>query len=104
MWIFVVTSFTRYNKIGRENQKKFEKEVMKDGFYHLHSNLYVRYCVSSKNAVVHKARVKKAMPDEGADISILMLPGNMEQNIFHSLRRRRNKKSHYAKPSLVEFF
>ena len=53
MWIFVVTSFTRYNKIGRENQKKFEKEVMKDGFYHLHSNLYVRYCVSSKNAVVH---------------------------------------------------
>jgi hypothetical protein len=29
MWIYVVTSFTRYSKVGREAQKRFEKSIMK---------------------------------------------------------------------------
>ena len=38
MWIYVVTSFTRYSKVGREAQKQFDRILQKDGFHHLHSN------------------------------------------------------------------
>lgn len=103
MWIFVVTSFTRYSKIGREAQKKFDSEIQKDGFFHLHSNIFVRYCVSSKNATIHKERVKVLIPEAGCDVSILLIPDNMENNIYHSLGRRRKKKICYDKPQMVEF-
>ena len=59
MWIYVVTSFTRYSKVGREAQKQFDRILQKDGFHHLHSNLYVRYCSTASNAAIHKERVKK---------------------------------------------
>lgn len=57
MWVYVVTSFTRYNKVGRAAQKEFERNMLKDGFHHLHPNLYVRYCSTGGNAyffIYHK--------------------------------------------------
>ncbi len=104
MWIFVVTSFTRYNTVGRKARGLFHKEVLKDGFFQLHENLYIRYCSTSKNALVHKERVKNLMLNRCCDISIIIVPDSMENNIYHSLGRKRSKKIIYGKHGNVEFF
>ena len=70
MWVYVVTSFTRYSKVGREAQNNFERDILKDGFHHLHLNLYVRYCFTASNAVIHKERVKELIPRECYYISL----------------------------------
>ena len=104
MWIYVVTSFTRYSKVGREAQKEFDRSLLKDGFRHLHSNLYVRYCTTSSNANMHKERVKTLIPIRNCDVSIIISADSQEQNAYHSLNRKRTKKFRYEKPEMVEFF
>lgn len=98
-----MTSFTRYNKVGREAQKEFERELHKDGFHRLHANLYVRYCTTGSNAAVHKERVKRVMPCNCCDISIIMVSDSQEGNVYHSLNRRKKNKIDYSKPIVVEF-
>lgn len=104
MWIYVVTSFTRYSKVGREAEKLFGRVLEKDGFHHLHSNLYVRYCATSSNALMHKEKIKKIIPQYLCDVSIILSADNQEDNIYHSLNRKRTKNIKYSKPSNVEFF
>lgn len=104
MWIYVVISFTRYSKVGREAQRLFDRDMQKDGFHHLHSNLYVRYCSTSSNATIHKERVKEMIPNVSCDISIIMSSDSQEQNTYHSINRRRKKRILYGKPLSVEFF
>lgn len=104
MWIYVITSFTRYSKVGREAQKCFERKLQRDGFHHLHSNLYVRYCFTAANAAIHKERVKEIIPRDCCDISIILSSDSQEQSIYHSINRRRKKRLSYGKPSNVEFF
>lgn len=99
-----MTSFTRYSKVGREAQKLFDRNIQKDGFHHLHSNLYVRYCSTSSNAAIHKERVKEMIPSVSCDISIIMSSDSQEQNIYHSINRKRKKRILYGKPLHVEFF
>ncbi len=104
MWIYVVISFTRYNKVGRDAQKKFEKALLKDGFHHLHSNLFLRYCSTSSNANVHKERIKMIIPQHLCDISIIFSSDSQEENVYHSLTRKRTRILQYNKPTNVEFF
>ena len=104
MWIYIVTSFTRYNIIGRKAQKDFERALAKDGFHHLHQNLHVRYCTTSNSAAIHKERVKKMIPYVCCDVSIIMSSDGQELNTLHCLNRKRSKKNTYEKPSMVEFF
>lgn len=103
MWIYVATSFTRYRKVGLAAKKIFDTAMAKDGFHHLHANLYLRYCTTASNAAMHKERVKRIIPCDCCDISIIMIPDSQEQNVYHSLTRKRKKKILYDKPSLVEF-
>ena len=104
MWIFVVTSFTRYNTIGRKAKKAFHRAILNDGFFHLHENLYVRYCSTFTNANIHKERVKRMIPTKCCDISIILSADSQENNVFHSLNRKRSKKIVYGKHGNVEFF
>lgn len=104
MWIYVVTSFTRYSKVGREAQRNFEKAILKDGFHHLHSNLFVRYCSTGSSAAMHKERVKEIIPCNCCDISIILSSDSQEQNTYHSIKRKRKKRLSYGKPLDVEFF
>ena len=85
-------------------QKSFERVLLKDGFYHLHANMYVRYCTTGSNAAVHKERVKKVIPEKNCDISIIIPPDSQEHNTYHCLNRKHSKKHSYSKPSMVEFF
>lgn len=104
MWIYVVTSFTRYSKVGRKAEKDFCRALMRDGFQCLHANLHVRYCTSSSNALMHKERVKRLLPSKGCDISIILSADNVEQNTYHCLLRKRKQRPDLTKPSLLEFF
>ena len=104
MWIFVVTSFTRYNQVGRKAKRIFHNAILKDGFFQLHENLYVRHCRTSQNADIHKDRIKSMIPQKCCDISIIMAPDSQENNIYHSLNRKRSKKIVYGKHGNVEFF
>lgn len=99
-----MTSFTRYSKVGREAQKRFEREMKKDGFHHLHSNLYVRYCSTGSNAAMHRERVKEFIPVDCCDISIILSADSQEQNTYHSIHRKKSKMAAYGKPLNVEFF
>lgn len=103
MWIYVATSFSRYRKVGAAARREFESAMQKDGFVHLHPNLFVRYCTTGSNAAMHKARVKQAIPHSHCDVSIMMIPDSQEQNIYHSLNRRRRRQPACEKPSPVEF-
>ncbi len=87
-----------------EAQKIFDRSMLEDGFYHLHANMYVRYCTTGSNAAVHRERVKKMIPCKCCDISIIMSPDSQELNTYHSLNRKHTKKCVYDKPAMVEFF
>ena len=104
MWIYVVTSFTRYSKVGREAQKHFERNMLKDGFHHLHQNLYVRYCSTGSNAAIHRERVKELIPCNCCDISIIVSTDSQGQSTYHSLNRKHKKRLFYGKPLHIEFF
>lgn len=104
MWVYVVTSFTRYNKVGREAKNEFQKAILKDGFFRMHENLYVRYCTTASNANTHKERIKKIIPLRCCDVSIIMSADNQEGNVYHSLNRKRSKSIIYGKHGNVEFF
>lgn len=104
MWIYVVTSFTRYSKVGRKARKDFHKAIIKDGFLQMHENMYVRYCSTSNNANVHKERVKNMIPTKWCDVSIIFSADNQENNAYHSLNRKRSKSYIHEKPKNVEFF
>ena len=104
MWVFVITSFTRYNKVGRKARMDFHRSVLKDGFFHLHENLYVRYCTTSRNAIIHKERIKRIIPQKCCDISIILSSDGNENNIYHSLNRKRSRRIDYGKHENLEFF
>ena len=104
MWIYIVSSFTRYRKIGTEARKSFESAIEKDGFTKLHKNLYVRYCTTGNNAAIHKERIKRLIPQHICDISIIMVPDSQESSVYHSFRQRRKTRPSVIKPSMVEFF
>ncbi|MBP5306514.1 MAG: hypothetical protein J6Y79_00490 [Paludibacteraceae bacterium] len=104
MWVYIVTSFSRYRKVGVNARKKFETAVKKDGFHQMYDNLFVRYCTTSDNASLHKERVKKMIPAEGCNVSIIMVSDGQGSNAYHHLKRKRKPGGVYDKPSPVEFF
>ena len=62
------------------------------------------YCSTGGNALVHKERVKKMIPDCICDISIILSADSQEQNVYHYLKRKRKKNIRYEKPMMIEFF
>lgn len=104
MWIYVVTSFTRYSKVGREARRAFQESLQRDGFFRMHENLFVRYCTTSDNAMRHKERVKACIPPRCCDVSIMLSSDNKGGGAFHSLNRKRTNRLTYGKPTDIEFF
>lgn len=104
MWVYIVTSFTRYNKVGRHARNNFHRALQKDGFFHLHENLYIRHCDNSTSAAKHRERIKKLLPMEQCDVSIILSSDNTEQISHHHLTRKRSKHLIYGKHDDVEFF
>ena len=103
MWIYVISSFTRYSKVGRKARQSFYANLQKDGFYQLHENLFMRHCQSKGNAKMHKSRVMSFLPTENCDITIIMAGDANDDYVFHSLKRKRKSKGNYCMPALVEF-
>ena len=103
MWVYIITSFTRYRKIGTAARREFESAITKDGFVALHRNLFARYCTSSDNATMHKERVKKMIPERGCDVSILLVSDSNMNQAYHRLGCRRGHGT-CVKPEMVDFF
>ena len=89
MWIYVVTSFTRYSKVGRAAKMAFQDALLHDGFFRMHENLFVRYCTTSDNAARHRERIKEAIPARCCDVSVILSSDNTGGGAFHSLNRKR---------------
>ena len=104
LWIYVVTSFTRYSKVGREARRAFQDALQRDGFFRMHENLFVRYCTTSDNAARHKEKIKGCIPARCCDISIILSSDNTGGRAFHSLNRKRTNKVAYGKPAEIEIF
>lgn len=100
----MVTSFTRYSKVGKAARLAFQEALLRDGFFRLHENLYLRYCTTSANAMRHRERIKGLIPERCCDISIIFSSDNTGGGVFHSLNRKRTNRVTYGKPTNIEFF
>ena len=72
MWVLVFFDLPTETKKDRKTYALFRKVLLKDGFSMFQYSIYVRHCPSMENAVVHKNRVKKNLPDKG-NIGILTI-------------------------------
>jgi CRISPR-associated protein Cas2 len=84
MWVFVLFDLPTETATERKIAALFRKHLIKDGFAMFNYSVYIRHCVSSENATVHKKRVKAKLPEKG-NITILQVTdkqfGDMEQYI-----------------------
>ena len=104
MWIYVVMDFSATKK-GRNEKRHFSIELERDGFTKINSNLYVRYCASHSNALMHKERIKKKL-FEKSRISIIFTLNKENEISYHYYGRRRYKNLPQKLDTLpfVEFF
>lgn len=106
MWVYVVMNFSKSTKIGRERQRVFCREIIKDGFQRLYDNLYVRYCSTMENAQVHKKRIIGTIL-ERSQVSIIFVDDRHNGQSYHYFGRnqkRKNEAKILEMPELVEFF
>lgn len=91
---------------GRECKKNFSRQLEKDGFNKLYSNLYIRYCYSMANALVHKKRIMEAISGK-CQISVIIVDDKHNETSYHYLGRKQKRKNDeilLKKPDLIEFF
>lgn len=65
MWLFVFFDLPVTTKRERKIASNFRKDLLKDGFVMLQFSVYVRHCASHESLMVHKKRIKTAMPVTG---------------------------------------
>lgn len=65
MWVLVFFDLPTDTLTDRKYATKFRKDLLKDGFAMFQFSIYMRFCASRENAVVHIKRTKKALPKKG---------------------------------------
>ncbi len=106
MWIYV-----SFNLPFRSNKRKaacdfFVRELVKDGFSKLYTTMYVRYCTSLGNALIHKKRVMERLLPYG-NVSIIIVADQQVDLAYHYCGKKQNEKNELKLPevpSLIEFF
>ena len=79
---------------------------MKDGFTKLYTTMYVRYCTSLGNALIHKKRVMEGVLPFGK-VSIIVVADQQGDLAYHYCGMKQNEKNGMKlpeTPSLIEFF
>ena len=101
MWLFVFFDLPVTTKRERKIASDFRKALVKDGFVMMQFSVYIRHCASYESLVVHKKRVKTAMPLAGK-VSMLAVTdkqyGEME-TIFGKAAKKEIKA-----PIQLDFF
>jgi len=65
MWTLVMYDLPTETKAERKAAARFRKDLLADGFSMFQFSMYVRHSASNENALVHKRRIKKALPEMG---------------------------------------
>ena len=65
MWLITMFDLPVDTKEAREDYRKFVKALFRDGFDRMQFSIYIRYCASEENAIVHRKRVANAVPPDG---------------------------------------
>ena len=84
MWVLALFDLPVMTPKDRRSYSQFRRLLLDDGFMMLQFSVYARYCVGDENAESFRARIRRAIPDEG-HVRILSVTdrqfGKME--IFH---------------------
>ena len=65
MWVMVLFDLPTDTKKERKMAAKFRKELIEDGFTMFQYSIYIRHCASAESADVHKARIRRILPEYG---------------------------------------
>lgn len=106
MWLFISFTFPIYCKKGRTEQAVLCRQLTKNGFTKIHNALYVRYCHTKSNAIVHKKKIISILPQK-CDILIFLILDHQAREIFTHLKTRKSKKTTIFSLEplpLIEFF
>jgi CRISPR-associated protein Cas2 len=101
MWVFVLFDLPTETAAERKAAANFRKHLITDGFTMFNYSVYTRHCASAENALVHRRRTQRHIPEKGS-ITILNLTdkqfGDME--IFVGAKKQDKPKG----PEQLELF
>ncbi len=101
MWVFVLFDLPTETPAERKAAANFRKHLITDGFTMFNYSVYIRHCPSTENALVHKRRTQRQIPEKG-NVTILNLTdkqfGDME--IFIGAKKQAKQKA----PAQLELF
>ncbi len=106
MWVYVSMSFSIRSKQKRILRDNFLKELVKDGFTKLYTTMYVRYCTTLGNALIHKRRIMDKLLPFGR-ISIILVADQQSNLSYHHIGTKQNEKTEKILPEIpdrIEFF
>ena len=106
MWVYVSMSFSIRSKQKRMQRDRFIKELVKDGFVKLYATMYVRYCTTLCNALIHKRRVMEKLLPFGR-ISIILVADQQANLSYHRIGTKQDEKKEKKlpeTPNSIEFF
>ena len=88
MWVMVLFDLPTATKSERRIAQQFRKGLQQDGFVMFQFSIYIRFCQSMENSLVHTKRVKSLLPEKGK-VGIFSITdkqfGRME--IFHGVKQ-----------------
>lgn len=93
MWVLVFFDLPTETRLERKIASSFRKKLLDDGFAMFQFSIYMRFCASRENAVVHIKRTKNNLPPQGK-VGVLQITdrqfGMME--LFYGKKAVENEK------------
>ncbi|MFM1854152.1 MAG: hypothetical protein RL164_1470 [Bacteroidota bacterium] len=88
MWVMVLFDLPTETKSERRIAQQFRKGLQHDGFVMFQFSIYIRFCQSSENALVHTNRVKSLLPEKGK-VGIFSITDKQfaRMEIFHGVKQ-----------------
>jgi CRISPR-associated protein Cas2 len=65
MWLVAMFDLPVTTRKARKAYAQFRKTLLNRGFTMLQFSVYARYCTSEEASDVHRAHVRKCLPDDG---------------------------------------
>lgn len=106
MWVYVSLNLPFRSRKRKAQCDGFVRELVKDGFSKLYSTMYVRYCTTLGNALIHKKRIMEKLLPFGK-VSIILVADQQSELAYHYCGMNQSEKNELKlpeTPSLIEFF
>lgn len=66
MWVMVLFDLPTETKKERKVAGQFRKRLLENGFMMFQFSIYMRFCQSMENALMHTQRVRNMLPEKGS--------------------------------------